>query len=117
MSVIKDEMFPLGYLEEASLISAPEKNLRSKVESILRSLQNLEAKKRRIDYEIKKQKFSLEKKRKELLRNSKRLRSVKKSLSESSEPDTNNILARCLDELRRLDSIQLQESDLVLNRD
>lgn len=67
------ELFQLTLheLTKAKVISEPRANLRSKMDSLLRSIENLEAKKSRIEYEIKKQKRSLARKRIELKKDSK----------------------------------------------
>lgn len=52
--------------ESTNIIQTPAKNLSSKVDSILRSIENLTSKKIRIEYEIKKQKKSLLRKKEEL---------------------------------------------------
>lgn len=61
----------LQLLSEAGVISEPEQNLRSKVDSLVRSIENLTAKRLRIEYEIKMQKRSLARKRMELKKGSK----------------------------------------------
>lgn len=111
----KDQKFPTEYLVEANLITTPEKNLRSKIDSILRSLENLSAKRDRIDFEIKKQKRSLFQKRAELTRSNRTLKKKKISVSES-QSESDLLLQKSLQEQGRLDSIQLQESDRVLNQ-
>jgi len=52
--------------ESTKVIQEPEQNLRSKMDSLMRSIENLTAKKLRIDFELKKQKRSLARKRMEL---------------------------------------------------
>lgn len=107
----------LEILEEAGLISTPEKNLRSKIDSILRSLENLSQKKLRIEFEIKKQRKSLERKRLELKRSHKSQTFKAKIALESSDSNLEQFLIKSLQEQLRLDSIALQETDLVLNQD
>lgn len=63
-----------GVLESSQTSSAPrtsKQNLESKIESLIRSIQNLSEKKLRIDFELKRQKRSLARKREELKRVSK----------------------------------------------
>lgn len=59
--------------EETGQISSSEANLRSKIQSLLNSLENLSQKKIRIDFEIRRQKKALARKREELKRSSKTL--------------------------------------------
>ena len=107
---------PEEVLNEAGLITDSEKNLRSKIDSIIRSIENLSEKKARIDFEIKKQKKSLIRKRIELKRvvKSTRTRSIPMS-------ETQNTTLPALDdyikELQRNDSIRLEKSDRILNQD
>lgn len=58
MQMTENEVILLTQLEEAQVISTSEKNLRSKIDSIVRSLENLSEKRARIDFEIKRQKVS-----------------------------------------------------------
>lgn len=73
----------LELLERANLINDSEKNLRSKIDSIIRSIENLSEKKLRIEFEIKKQKQSLERKRQELKKSSKSTKLKVKAALES----------------------------------
>lgn len=66
-------------------IQTPEKNLKSKIDSLLRSLQNLSEKRARIEFEIKKQSKSLLRKREELKRVSTSTRAKLKVSLESSD--------------------------------
>lgn len=100
-------------LESSGIITTSEKNLRSKIESINRSLENLNAKRDRIDFEIKKQKRSLVRKREELKRVSKRLKTKTSLLQESEDETSSQSLERCLD-IQKLDSILLQDSNQML---
>jgi seryl-tRNA synthetase len=77
--------------EATSIIQTPAKNLSSKVDSILRSIENLSQKKLRIEFEIKKQKKSLLRKKEELkkVQNSNRRR-LKVSL-EAANPNQDSI--------------------------
>lgn len=104
----------LSYLNESSLIKTEEKNLRSKIESILRSLNNLTSKKERIEYEIRKQKKALFRKREELKVSSKRLRKQGRSLSESSNPLL-LLEEEEYDDIQRYDAILLRESSRLLD--
>lgn len=107
----------LRSLKEAGLISTSEMNLRSKIDSILRSLENLTQKKMRIEFEIKKQRKSLERKRLELKRSHKSQTFKAKIALESSKSNLDPTLIKIIQEQLRLDSIALQMSDLVLNQD
>lgn len=107
----------LEILEEAGIISTPEKNLRSKIDSILRSLENLSQKKMRIEFEIKKQRKSLERKRLELKRSHKSQNFKAKFVLENSNSNLDQTLIISIREQQRLDSIVLQKTDLVLNQD
>ena len=102
-------------LEEATLISTPAKNLSNKLDSILRSLENLAQKKARIEYEIKKQKSSLFRKREELKKVQKSYRKKARLSLESSDP----IVAQSVQELQRFSkrcSQLLTESQRVLDQ-
>jgi flagellar motility protein MotE (MotC chaperone) len=105
----------LDYLVEAGVITTPERNLRSKIDSILRSIENLTEKQKRITFEIKKQKTSLLKKRQELQRSTKSRSTKVKKFLESSDDSSSTVL-QDYQELQRLDSKALQESDQVLNQ-
>lgn len=74
-------------LTESNIISDSEKNLRSKIDSIVRSIENLTEKKLRIDFEIRRQKKTLTRKREELKRVSKRNTARASLTLESSEPN------------------------------
>lgn len=104
----------LRFLEENSVISTEDKNLRSKIDSLTRSLENLSEKKLRLEFEIKRQKKSLIRKREELKRVSKR-NSAKLNLTLESG---NQALANPgeITWISRLDSKLLQESDQALER-
>lgn len=89
--------------ESTTPINTPRKNLISKIDSILRNLENLSQKKLRIEFEIKKQKSSLQRKRDELKKAQKSLRVKTRislesadSISEfSSEQELDDYLKRC----------------------
>lgn len=109
-----EEISDLTVLVESNVISNEDKNLRSKVASINRSLTNLLEKKARIDFEIKRQKKSLTRKREELKRVSKRNK-VKVSLAlESGRIYSNNPTEDGTEFLRKLDQHLFQESKLLL---
>lgn len=103
--------------ESTSPINTPRKNLLSKMDSILRNLENLSQKKLRIEFEIKKQKSSLQRKRLELKKAQKSLRVKTRislesanSISEfQSEQELEEFLKRC--------SKYLTESQRVLDED
>lgn len=104
----------LTTLVESGVITTADKNLRCKIDSILRSLENLSAKKLRIEYEIKKQKKSLSRKRQELKKvtksNQKKLSIALESgtLKQLPGKDGNSFI-------RRLDSILLEQSSQQLD--
>lgn len=103
----------LQVLQEKQIISSAEKNLRSKIDSILRSLENLSEKKLRIEFEIKRQKKSLIRKRAELKRvsstSSKKLTlAIENKVISSDDPQKGSQF------LRVLDNKLLQESSRVL---
>lgn len=104
----------LSIFEAGSLISNSEKNLRSKISSINRSLENLMAKRNRIDYEIRKQKKSLTRKREELKRATTGSPAKMKSLIQESGDDRSQKVLDFL-ELRKYDSKLLSESDRLLD--
>lgn len=100
----------------AGVISTPEKNLRSKMDSILRSIENLTQKKLRIEFEIKKQQKSLIRKRQELRRSSSTRSKKLKIALESSQIEPDGLYESSSKTIQVLDSRLLQESDQVLNR-
>lgn len=105
----------LHYLEKTQMISSPEKNLRTKIESLLRNLEQLESKKSRLDYEIRKQKKSLIRKREELKKASKSLKTRTSLVQESLELNGNFNELEAVLEIRKLDNILLQESNQILD--
>lgn len=102
--------------ESNSIIQTPAKNLSSKVDSILRSIENLTQKKLRIEFEIKKQKKSLLRKKEELrkVQNSNRRR-LKISL-ESADPNSESIQEE-FDLFQKEVSRLLEKSARVLDED
>lgn len=110
---IEPPEFTLIFLEGEGIITSSEKNLRSKISSIISSINELESKKRRIDFEIRRQKKSLARKRLEL-----------KRVTKSSHTRTNYVLesgdeTEFLDEvrdLRRFDNLLLEESNRILEQ-
>jgi predicted nucleic acid-binding Zn-ribbon protein len=102
-------------LQEAvskKMISTADQNLRSKIGSLIKSIENLQEKKSRIEYEIRKQQKSLARKREELKRAHSRFSGQKKKvLSESSSSSLEISIEKTID---RLDSNLLRESDLLL---
>lgn len=115
MHMTESEVTLLTQLEEAQVISTSEKNLRSKIDSIVRSLENLSEKRARIDFEIKRQKKSLTRKRQELKKVSSSTQIKAKLVFESSENFPGVQLSDRRPELRVLDSRLLQESSRVLD--
>lgn len=114
--ITESELSVLDYLSESKVISREDRNLRSKVDSLLRSLENLEEKKKRLDYEIRKQRKSLFRKREELKRVSKRNRKKANLVQEVFiDSEFSLISDEELLVLQRLDSILLQESDHLLD--
>lgn len=113
--ITKDDDLDLTFLEENSIITTEDKNLRSKIDSLTRSLENLSQKKMRLEFEIKRQKKSLIRKREELKRVSKR-NTVKLKLA----LEAGNLVSYPTEEqitwLRKFDSNLLQESNLVLEK-
>lgn len=104
----------LHFLEKTQVISSPEKNLRTKIESLLRNLEQLESKKSRIDYEIRKQKKALIRKREELKKASKSLKTRSSLVQESLELDEQFDELEAVYDIQRLDNILLQESNQKL---
>lgn len=115
MLIKSEPIVSLKALEEAGRIQNSETNLRSKCDSILRALTSMLAKKERLDYEIRKQKASLTRKRQELLRVSRGFKSRKKTLREST--GTIDQIGNLEDWLIRYDSQLLQESARILDTD
>lgn len=105
----------LTVLENSGMINTPEKNLRSKIDSIVRSLENLSQKKLRIEFEIKRQKRSLARKREELKKTQKSTQAKAKIALESQSMISQFALGQKDLELQRLDSNLLQRSDQVLD--
>lgn len=111
--IFPSELTRLAEASQMKVITQPQQNLRSKIESLIRSIDNLEAKRSRIDYELKKQKRSLARKRMELKKDSKHLRAKTESalqsgaLNESFHSRTVNILNQ--------DSSLLQRSAEILD--
>lgn len=109
------EITLLTQLEESQVISTSEKNLRSKIDSIVRSIENLSEKRARIDFEIKRQKKSLSRKRQELKKVSSSTQIKAKLTLESSKDFPGFELQDKRPALRVLDSRLLQESSRVLD--
>lgn len=103
-------------LEASGIITDSGKNLRSKIESISRSIENLQEKKLRIEFEIKRQKKSLVRKREELKKETSRT-SAKVSLALESDSFYNLLLEDDFQQLRAIDSRLLSESSRVLEQD
>lgn len=104
----------LDILLEHKLITDPEKNLRSKMDSLLRSIENLTAKKLRLEYEIKVQKRSLARKRMELKKVSKHF---KATLESAQDPVLQEVVSREKDLTLDVDNYLLRESFRILNQD
>lgn len=115
MQMTENEVILLTQLEEAQVISTSEKNLRSKIDSIVRSLENLSEKRARIDFEIKRQKRSLTRKRQELKKVSSSTQMKAHLTLESTKDFPGLRLTDKRSELRVLDSKLLQESSRVLD--
>lgn len=88
----------------------PKQNLESKIECLIRSLENLSAKKARIELQIKMQKRSLARKREELKRVSK---SVSGKARISFESKINSDFAESLEDRKRT-QLLLSESARIL---
>lgn len=102
-------------LQEAAsrkLISTADQNLRSKIGSLIKSIENLQEKRSRIDYEIKKQQKSLARKREELRRAASRLSVQKKKVL--SESDNSTLESYIFGVIQKIDSALLRESDQLL---
>lgn len=104
----------LQLLLETNLITDPEKNLRSKMDSLLRSIENLSAKKLRLEYEIKVQKRSLARKRMELKKVSKHF---KATLESAQDPKLQEVVSSQRDLTLDVDNYLLRESYRILNQD
>lgn len=108
----------LNNLRESNVISTSDSNLRSKTDSILRNLKQMQAKQERLEKEIKNQRKVLLRKREELKKASKRLRNSKKTNQALLESQSNFLakpgLQTDLENVRRYDSKILQESDQML---
>lgn len=89
----------------------PRQNLESKIGSLINSLENLASKKARIEFEIKKQKRSLTRKREELKRVSKSISGKTRLALESTYSDSDR--EQVLQEQKRIQSL-LSESARIL---
>lgn len=99
-------------LSESTAPRTSKQNLESKIESLIRSIQNLSEKKSRLEFELKRQKKSLARKREELKRVSKTTQ-IKGTLTlESSEIEPQHQETRT-DDFKRTQSL-LQESARIL---
>lgn len=111
---ITEKKFQSSNLKETTVISTPERNLRSKIDSLLRSLENLTSKKLRIEYEIKKQKRSLERKRSELKKSNKTVtRRYRLSLENQTLQEASS--SQEIKEFLREDQLLLQKSSQMLD--
>lgn len=100
-----------GELLESSVPQNSKQNLESKIESLIRSIENLSEKKVRIEFELKRQKRSLARKREELKRVSHSIRTkVGIRLESASTPTTEQI---SVDDQKRI-QLLLQESARIL---
>lgn len=102
----------LSRLNEVSVITEPEKNLRSKMDSLLRSIENLTAKKLRLDYELKRQKRSLARKRLELKKVTKLTVRIE-TAQEIGSLNEQTVTAK--DALTTIDNYLFQESARILD--
>lgn len=100
-------------ITETPIPQNPKQNLESKIESIIRTIENLSEKKIRIDFELRRQKKSLARKREELKRVS---RSSQAKVSLSLENSFNTNLQEIEDQQYALKRTQflLQESARIL---
>lgn len=111
----QEEKDLLSVLENGKMIATSEINLRSKIDSIMRSLENLSAKKARIEFEIRRQKKTLTRKREELKRVSKSNQAKLSLTLENQNPVLFRFQAKERNlELQRLDSRLLQESNRLI---
>lgn len=115
MLISEDPKVTLEHAVSKGLIRTPEANLRSKVASISATLELLEKKKARIDYEIRKQKSSLVRKRQELVRASKSFKSKSKVLRESEVDSPVSLNLETW--ISKYDAKILQESARILDQD
>jgi hypothetical protein len=103
--------------ESTTPINTPRKNLISKIDSILRNLENLNQKKLRIEFEIKKQKFSLHRKRDELKKAQKSLRVRTRISLESADSISEFQSEQELDDFLKRCSKYLSETQRVLDEE
>lgn len=103
----------LQSLNEIQVITGPDMNLRSKIDSLVRSIENLSEKKLRIDFEIKKQKRSLARKRNELKKSSAHFRATLESAAEIELRSGEFVSRKEL--VEAIDNYLFQSSDRVLN--
>jgi len=103
--------------ESTTPINTPRKNLISKIDSILRNLENLNQKKLRIEFEIKKQKSSLHRKRDELKKAQKSLRVRTRISLESADSISEFQSEQELDDFLKRCSKYLSETQRVLDEE
>lgn len=103
--------------EETGQISSSEANLRSKIQSLLNSLENLSQKKIRIEFEIRRQKKALARKREELKRTSKSLTAKGSIRLEASDLSRISSGAEKPLTLQYVDQVLLRESANVLEEE
>lgn len=102
-------------LSESTAPRTSKQNLESKIESLIRSIRNLSEKQMRLEFELKRQKKSLARKREELKRVSKTTQ-IKGNLSlEGSVLESQNQETRT-DDIKRTQSL-LQESARILEEE
>lgn len=104
----------LQVLVEKGVISTSEQNLRSKIDSLIRSIRNLEEKRSRLNYELKKQKNSLARKRMELKKNSKHLPARQSTTLKFGVNET-GIVSKLQNVQTNVDNYLLRESALILD--
>lgn len=106
----EEEDLDVDSLNEGTTIQNSTQNLKSKMESLIRSIENLSEKKIRLEFEIKRQKRSLARKREELKRvNSSSQAKVKIALESGSQAESEEIKK----ERREIQKL-LQESARIL---
>lgn len=109
MDELQDLSPKLHSLVEAKVINSSQQNLRSKMDSLLRSIKSLQEKRSRLDYEIRKQKSALLKKRLELRRETRSIRSKAPTVHGSTVNESLTLLLEA-PELAKIDNYLLRES-------
>lgn len=113
MEIAPEEIQPiLEILNESQKVPENDRYLRGKIERLILTIQVLESKQRTLNSEIKKQKRSLARKREELKKSAKRLRTGNATVTIKESQSVHYLESR----LREIDQDLLQRSDEILDQ-